>query len=113
MTSENTEDWPIMEDDEDESTELSLADIYNRLLLHKELILTIPKDQEETLRKGLASVKSKQNTKLKDSGIQPDQAQLQYKTIQNEELPDAVDIHIVLSKRTAITVIKVQRPDEF
>lgn len=105
------EDWPLIE--EEETTELSLADIYNRLLINKELILTVPKDQEETLRKGLASVKSKQNTKLKESGIQPDSSQLQYNVTPSIDIPDAVDVHIILSKRTSITVLKMQRPDDF
>lgn len=113
MTTEiPTDDWPIIEDD-DETTELSLVDIYNRILLNKELIITVPKDQEEMLRKGLASVKSKQNTKLKESGINPDSSQLQYNVTPNTEIPDAVDVHIILSKRAAITVLKIQRPDDF
>lgn len=107
MTSESLID---LDEEEDEGTGMSLADIYNRLLLHSELIFTIPADQEDTLRKGLASVKAKQNAKLREAGVRPDPATLSYITSKSDT-EGAIDLHITLSKRTAINVIKVRKPD--
>lgn len=96
---------------EEDSAQMSLPDIYNQLLALNELIITIPAEEEQHLRKGLASVKAKQNQKLKDSGLRPDNATLSYTVTANKNNPLAVDVHIVLAKRTSITVLSMKRPD--
>jgi hypothetical protein len=96
---------------EEDTAELSLADIYNQLLVLGELIVTIPMEEEETLRKGLAGVKAKQNQKLKSSGLAPDPATLSFTVSPNKEQKGAIDVHIVLAKRTSITVLGIKKPD--
>lgn len=100
---------------EEEATELSLSDIYQQLVAVGELILTIPAEEEQPLRKGLAMVKSKQNTKLKDAGIVPDKQTLKYIVTSHKEngkvVEGVVDVHVTLADRTGITVFKMQVPD--
>lgn len=96
---------------EDEATELSLQDIYQQLIVTSELILRIPAEEEIPLRKGLAMVKSKQNTKLKDSGIQPDRNTLKFDIVPVKGNEDIIDVHISLSPRAGITVISMKTPD--
>lgn len=108
MTIEDAEDF----DSEDGSTELSLTDLYDRLVLEGELIVTVPVEQEQKLRKGLAGVKAKQNQKLKDSGLPVDDASLGFVVTANKKIQGAIDIHITLAKRTTITVLAVKKPDD-
>lgn len=102
--------------EDEEETNLSLADIYNQLQVHGELIITIPADEEGILRKGLAGVKAKQNMKLKASNLPIDTATLSYtvlpkKDAAGKEVPGQVDVQILLSKRTQITVLGIKKPD--
>ena len=94
-----------------DNIQLSFSEIYDKLLEHEELILTIPADQEQALRKGLAWTKAKQNNKLKDAGIQPDAATLSFQVIKKPDQEDKVDIHILLSKKASIKVFDVKLPD--
>lgn len=96
---------------EDEVTPLTLTEIYNQVLANSEIILTIPAGEEQALRTGLASVKAKQNAKLKSAGLAPDSSTLSYTVTPHKTVPDAVDVHIVLSKKQTITVIAMKLPD--
>lgn len=99
--------------DDEADTELSLSDIYNKLQEYGELILTIPLEQEATLRKGLASVKAKQNAKIKEQGLQPDPSSLSYQTTSPGSAgKDSVDVQITLAKRTSIKVLNISIPDK-
>lgn len=97
---------------EDEPNPLSLTEIYNTVLAHDELIITIPADQEQALRTGLAGVKAKQNAKLKASGLTPDTSVLSFVVTPHATVQEAIDIHILLSKKNAITVLAMRIPDD-
>jgi hypothetical protein len=109
----NTEQQDLLEEEPDE---LSLTEIYRQLISTNELILTIPAEEEQPLRKGLAVVKNKQNTKLKESGIVPDKLVLHYqvnphKDGQGKEVEGIIDVHITLAPRNGITVLSMRVPD--
>jgi DNA polymerase IIIc chi subunit len=105
--------------DDEEATELSLLEIFRQVEQSdtQELIVTIPEEQADALRKGLASVKAKQNQKLKNSGISPDGASLHFTVYPHKdektakEVVGIVDIHIKLGKRSTIQVLGVRKPD--
>lgn len=102
-----------MDNIDEDTADMSLADIYNYLLEHNEIIITVPKEQEKTVRTGLASVKAKQNKKLKDSGISASKESLSFSVIPNKDNPaNLIDMHILLSKRTSIQVVSMQLPDK-
>lgn len=100
---------------EEEAEELSLQSIFDQLSTTKELILTIPADEEQPLRKGLAMVKSKFNTKLRDSGIQPDKEALHFQVTphlrEGKKVEGVIDIQVRLAPRNGITVISMKVPD--
>lgn len=102
---------PSLDDPPDPST-MTLSEIYENLLAFGELILTIPADEEERLRKGLASVKAKANKRSLEEGMPLDKSTLSYNTSPNKDLPSAVDIHICLAVRNAITVLSMKQPDD-
>jgi len=97
--------------EDEEATALSLMEIYNNVVSNGEIIVTIPEEEEEALRKGLASVKAKQNAKLKDAGLPTDKSTLSYTVTKSKEHEAAIDVHILLSKKAAITVISMKLPD--
>lgn len=108
------EDGPtvILEDlDADEPSILTPSEIYNELLTCGEMILTIPAEEEEKLRKGLASAKAKLNAKLKDSGLGTDSSVLSFNVSPAKEYSGAVQVVITLAKRTGITVLAKEYPD--
>lgn len=100
-----------MESLDSTDTELSLTDIYNKLLAHGELILTIPIDQEQDLRKGLTWTKAKQNKRIKEAGLQPDNASLSFTILPSTGKPELIDIHVVLAKKSSITIVDIKLPD--
>lgn len=106
---------PFLDDEELEEGSMSLTDIYNMVVANQELILTIPADEEERLRKGLASVKAKTNKKLQEEGMPVDKSMLSYITtpvMDNNKQPTGnVQIHIILGKPNGITVLGIKLPD--
>lgn len=96
---------------EDEPTPLSLTEIYNQVVANDEIILTIPASEEQALRTGLAGVKAKQNTKLREAGLQTDKSTLSFTVTPHKTAPDAINVHIVLSKKQTITVLAIKLPD--
>lgn len=103
--------------DTDEADSMSLTDIYNMLLASSEIILTIPAEDEERLRKGLASVKAKSNKKMQAEGLLVDKGVISYSTTpaknaEGEPIPGAVSVLITLGNRGTIRVFEVKLPDD-
>jgi hypothetical protein len=113
-TNSSTPDLPDLDDilEDDSVTPLSLTEIYNEVVAHGEIILTIPADEEQNLRTGLAGVKAKQNLKLKEAGLQPDRATLSFVVTPHGELPEVIKVHIALTKKQTISVMKLELPDD-
>lgn len=95
----------------DEATPMSLTEILNQVIANNELILTIPADEEQSLRTGLAGVKAKQNAKLKSAGLQPDSSTLSYVVTPKKDNAGIIDVHITLSKKATVTVLAMKLPD--
>jgi len=109
----NTEDNDFFDEEDEENTgQLSLTDLYNRLLIDNELIVTVPVEEESKVRKGLAVIKAKKNKQLKEAGLPVDDASFSFTVTANKKIEGAIDIHIVLAKRTTITVLGVKKPDD-
>ena len=96
-------------EDEDEETILTPTEIYEQLATEGELILVIPSEEEDKLRKGLASAKNKTNAKLKEAGLPIDNNVLQFIVTPEEE--GYVSVHIILSQRGGIRIKKMGLPD--
>lgn len=101
---------PSLDDELPEQGSMSLTEIYGQLLAYGEIILTIPIEEEERLRKGLASVKAKATKKLQDQGFPSDKAVLAYQTTVGKA-PDTVNVQITLGQRNSITVLGMTLPD--
>lgn len=95
----------------DEPETLSFAEIYENLLATEELILTIAPDQEDSLRRGLASVKHKQNKKFEDQGLPVERQNLRFQVRPSTKVEGAIDVQISLNKKAGISVLAMQLPD--
>ena len=87
------------------------TEIYQELMAVGEMILTIPAEEEDKLRKGLASAKSKQNAKLKEQGLAADNSVLVFNAAPSKDFEGAMQVHIVLSKRQGVTVLQKEYPN--
>ena len=101
---------PSLDDELPEQGSMSLTEIYNQLLSYNEIILTIPAEEEERLRKGLASVKAKATKKMQDQGLPLDKAVLAYQVTPTKEA-GIINVQITLGARNAITVFAMSLPD--
>ena len=103
---------PSLDDELPEQGSMSLTEIYNQLLSYNEIILTIPAEEEERLRKGLASVKAKATKKMQDQGLPLDKAVLAYQvTPTGDPNKNIINVQITLGSRNAITVLAMTLPD--
>lgn len=91
--------------------ELLLSEIYKEVCLNNELILVIEAVDEQRLRRALSVQKSKDNAKLKDAGLPPDDAKFEFIRIEDPELDkDKVKLQIVLKGPDRIKIFKKTIP---
>lgn len=107
----DADDLSLEDLDEDQPSTITPSELYNELMTCNEIILTIPAEEEDKLRKGLASAKAKLNTKLRDSGLGTDNTVLSFQSSPSKDFEGAVQIVITLAKRSGITVLAKEYPD--
>lgn len=103
--------------DEDEKVPYSFDEILNVLSTEKELILTIPADQEDDLRSGLQARKSKINQTMKRKGMEPPKETLSFNSYPaRDSMKKVVDgivcVRVTLKERASVDIIKMETPDK-
>lgn len=95
------------------SQELTLVELYDKICIEEDIFIVIDAVEEQRIRKGLSSVKAKRNQKLKDSKLPPDDANLEFKRHEDEELAkqNRVRLQIFMKKKPTITVHKLEVAD--
>lgn len=99
-------------DEEPDNQVLSFYEIYDKLLANEELILTIPLEQEDALRKGLASAKVKTNKKLATQNLDTEERTLMFKKISEDLNLCTTELHIYLKARPGCQVLNIRIPDK-
>lgn len=95
-----------------EAEEMTLQDIFKRVMLEEDIFLIIDAVEELRLRKGLSKIKHDYNAKLRDNNLEPEDANLEFKVHEDTALPkNQVKIQIYLKKKPTITVHKLQVAD--
>lgn len=77
----------------------------------KEIILTIPEHEEEDLKRGITRLRSRDNAKLKDAGLEVSEETLSYKQLPCQE-KGMTRLHITIASRKTIRVAKIELPDD-
>lgn len=111
-TSNESEFEKVLSDEEDST--YNFQELLDALVENRDIILTVPKDQVEALRKGLSVVKAKRNAKLKGAGLAVSTDAITYNIYDDKETKDTENtkVRIKLGPRVGINVIKMELPDE-
>jgi len=99
------------QDSQEESNELSFAEIYSSVLLSGEIIITIPAELESKVKQGLKNFKAKQATKNKEQGLPIDNNVLSFNA-KPSDISNAVDLSISLLSRNLIPILRIKIPDQ-
>ena len=114
----------ILESLEEEGSSLgedtSIAELYQTLLVHEDLILVIDKEAEEPLRKGLITTKYKANKAAKERGEQVDGRALEFVILpftEREEsevefVEEKIKIQVYLKAKASIRIHKLILTDK-
>lgn len=102
----------VLEEDGEDS--YSFQQLMDALTENGDIILTIPRDQVESLRKGLSVVKAKRNAKLKSAGLAAPADVISYQVYDDKETEKTADtkVRIKLGPRTGVHVKKLELPDD-
>ena len=105
---------PVEDILDDENTSYDFTELYNTVVQNKDIILTIPRDQVELLKKGLSVKKSKENQKLKSAGLVASNEAFSFLTYDDEETKETENtkVRVKLGPRTTVNVLKIEVPDD-
>jgi hypothetical protein len=92
--------------------ELSLNDLWKALQESGELILLIDKNDEDRTKRGLIKRKANQNSKLRQSGIEPIPQELEFHITPYPEDLSLIYFHCVLVDKEKILVYERFVPDD-
>ena len=95
----------------DEEQELSYAELYASATINGEIIITIPAEEEERVKNGIKNFKSKQATKQKEDGIQPDASTLVFSVAASKEYAGCIDMSIQVKTKGTIKVKAMRIPE--
>ena len=107
---------PVVDLTADSEAEYDFNELYKLVMDNTDIILTIPTDQVEYLKKGLSVKKSKENAKLKHAGLAVANDAFSFTVYQTDEQKkeQSTDstVRIKLGPRSSITVKRVEIPDD-
>lgn len=104
------DDFPSFEDEDNDSSGMTVAEIYTELLLKEDIILRIQEDDVDELRTALTNHKAKEIGRLKADKIPYEDFQLQY--IVNKVDGKVFSLRITMKKKKTFKVAVIE-PSEF
>lgn len=96
----------------DTTQEMGLKELYEKLLLEEDIIVVIDKVDETRVRKGLSSIKAKQNAKFKDSGLPTEDSTIEFKVHEDYKVNGRVKLQIYLKQKATVKVHALIIPDD-
>lgn len=96
---------------EEDSNMLGYTELFERIWTEEELIFTIPKDDEERFKNGLAVAKTRFNKKLMDEGQPKESRQLEYSLVTPCMTEGCINLQVSLKTRGRIRVFDIRKPD--
>ncbi len=99
---------------EDDEASYDFSELWKAVQEQKDIILTIPKEQVQSLKIGLSSKKTKENKKLRDAGLSVPKDALEYLVYDDAETKDTPNtkVRIKYGPRTKINILKMEIPDD-
>jgi hypothetical protein len=82
-------------------------------VMNTEVIITVITEEIEKIKNGLKNLKAKQNAKLKEDGLVPDNSILEFVILPPKEGDDEAytDLKIILKAKSTIRIKKMILPD--
>lgn len=110
----------FLEDDEflEEDTAYNFRQLMDMIAESKDVILTIPCDQEEALRSGLITRKSKDNKKAVRAGLLPVEEVLSFVSYpaKNKETGEIIVgqtcLRVKLAAKKSVNILSIEVPDD-
>lgn len=105
------------EDFQEEDSSYNFRQLMDSLILHKELIITVPSDQVKALKDGLIMRKSKDNRKTKAQGLLPTDDVLSFATYvpkdkeTGKEISGQMAVRVKLGPKKSVNVLSMEVPD--
>jgi hypothetical protein len=84
--------------------EITYSDILTNLALHGELTITIPVEEEGSVKSGLKTLKAKLNRKAMEEGERIEEAVLEFYSTPSKEFEDCLDLNIQLKKKGTVKI---------
>lgn len=112
---------PIDKEEGDTSTEdtsYNFRELMDLLMDKRDIIITVPSDQVEALKKGLYARKGKDTYKLNRAGVKAGTDILSFLTyypidpVTKEENKEHTCVRVKLGARKSVTVINIEVPDD-
>lgn len=102
---------------QEEDISYNFRELMDLLLEKKDIIITVPTDQVEILKKGLYARKSKDTYKLTKAGVKAGTDILSfltyfYKNEDGTEDKDKTCVRVKLGARKSVTVLNIEIPDD-
>lgn len=106
------------EDFSEEGLSYNFRELMDMLMEKRDLIITVPADQVEQLKKGLCARKSKDSYKLNKAGVKAGSEVLSFNTYPAVDpltkAPSETDscVRVKLGPRKGVTVLNIEVPDD-
>lgn len=101
---------------QEEDVTYNFRELMDEVSKLRDCIITVPADQVEDLRLGLITRKAKDNAKLKNSGLLPDNMVLAFLVYpakkDGKEIPGLMDVRVKLRPKKGVQVVEIRVPDD-
>jgi hypothetical protein len=87
---------------------VTLEELNKQLLLHEDIFVEINGEDLHRIRKGISSIKAKNNAKLKAAGLPIDKFKIEYAVIKEDVVNHIVRLRIRMVKPMVIQVKKLE-----
>lgn len=97
--------------DNTDENEIEVRDIYKRLLADQSIVLTMYRQDLRYMRKQLSTIKTRDQAKLKDAGLEPDNTTLEftvytkYPDVVDDKISRIVQVNVEMKESVKIKVI--------
>lgn len=92
--------------------EVTLEELYKQLLLHEDIFVEVGGESVHRIRKGISSIKAKNNDKLKRADLPIDRFKIDYEIVKEDKEAKLVRLRIRIIKPVLIQVKKIEVADK-
>lgn len=102
---------------QEEDSSYNFRQLMDSLIIHKELIITVPSDQAQALRDGLIMRKSKDNRRTKSQGLIPADDVLSFTSytpkdkVTGKNIEGQIAVRVKLGPKKSVNVLSMEVPD--